>query len=237
MRSVRAAVEQQADQRPSRLLHRAGDGRQRRVAEVGAEDVVVAHHRHRPGHGDAALLQPAQHADRHQVVERHQRGGARGQPDVGGRRPRPRASAGTGRAGRSPPPPRGSARASAAHRSFVGPRVARAAEVGQRAVAQRDQVLDDLAAAVVLVADHAREARELPVVQRERAAARRSSTSSSSGRRLDASTNPSTDEPSRAGELGLQLRAAPAVGEHQRVARRRPPGPRPRGSARTGAGW
>ena len=69
------------------LFHRAGDRRERRVAEVGAEDVVVADHLTRRA-PHPALLQPAQHADREQVVERDQRGGARVEQRVAGGRAR-----------------------------------------------------------------------------------------------------------------------------------------------------
>ena len=76
-------------------------------------------------------LQPAQHADGQQVVERHQRGRPAGQPDVGGRRTavegrRERAAAGRSGAGRrgvggQRPPALG-----------VGPGVGRPGEVGER---------------------------------------------------------------------------------------------------------
>jgi hypothetical protein len=60
--------QQRVDQPAPGLVGRAGHGGQRRVAEVGLEDVVEADHADRARHVDPAMLHAAQHADGDQVV-------------------------------------------------------------------------------------------------------------------------------------------------------------------------
>src|SRR5580693_2198620 len=82
-----ASAKQQVDQRTAGLLDRSGDGAERRVAEVRAEDVVKADHAHLTGNIDAQVLQSLQHPDGEQVVERDQRGRSAGHADVSRCRP------------------------------------------------------------------------------------------------------------------------------------------------------
>jgi hypothetical protein len=82
-----AGAQEQVDQRPAGLLDRGADRGEGRVTEVRSEDVVVADHAYLTRDVDPEMLQPLQHADGEQVVERDKRGRLAGHADVSRRRP------------------------------------------------------------------------------------------------------------------------------------------------------
>ena len=66
------------------MLGVGADRRQRRLAEVSPEDVVMADDADRSWHLHVAPTQPLQDADRQKVVERDQRGRAAAKSHVSG---------------------------------------------------------------------------------------------------------------------------------------------------------
>ena len=213
-----ASRQQDVDERAPGLVHGAGDRRQRRGTEVGAEDVVVPDHADPCRHRDAPLAQPAEHADGQEVVEGDERGRARGQADVGGGRTA--VEGGRERAAADDPwrrPPRRARTGRAIVRRPTRRRSARRGRPGTGGPrATRCSTICRLPSAESVARLASPSTRRLNSTTGRRPAR---ACSSASGSRLAASTKPSTEEAEPVQVGRLQFGAGLRVGDHERGTR------------------